>query len=170
VNGYSSAAALATGPNADIFSKDLGASETGLGLVNDPSGNNEISGTSLLQIDFTTARAAGVGGFQFQLNSSTGGEGWLVFGSNSKTVLGVQVAAGTDENLNTLTGVNGSFNFYTFEYDPSTLTAGNTNVLLHEVAGAIPEPTTWAMMIIGFFGVGFMAYRRQNKGLGFRMA
>jgi hypothetical protein len=29
--------------------------------------------------------------------------------------------------------------------------------------GAVPEPTTWAMMIVGFAGVGFMAYRRKAK-------
>ncbi len=28
---------------------------------------------------------------------------------------------------------------------------------------AVPEPSTWAMMILGFFAVGFMAYRRNNK-------
>jgi fibro-slime domain-containing protein len=30
---------------------------------------------------------------------------------------------------------------------------------------AVPEPSTWAMMILGFFGVGFIAYRRQSQGL-----
>jgi hypothetical protein len=29
--------------------------------------------------------------------------------------------------------------------------------------GAVPEPSTWAMMILGFAGVGFMAYRRKSK-------
>jgi hypothetical protein len=28
---------------------------------------------------------------------------------------------------------------------------------------AIPEPSTWAMMILGFFGVGFAAYRRNQR-------
>jgi hypothetical protein len=28
---------------------------------------------------------------------------------------------------------------------------------------AVPEPSTWAMMIPGFAGVGFMAYRRKSK-------
>ena len=28
------------------------------------------------------------------------------------------------------------------------------------VAPSVPEPSTWAMMILGFAGVGFMAYRR----------
>jgi hypothetical protein len=31
-----------------------------------------------------------------------------------------------------------------------------------EVA-AVPEPATWAMMILGFAGVGFIAYRRTSK-------
>lgn len=29
--------------------------------------------------------------------------------------------------------------------------------------GAVPEPSTWAMMILGFAGVGFAAYRRESK-------
>jgi hypothetical protein len=27
----------------------------------------------------------------------------------------------------------------------------------------VPEPSTWAMMLIGFAGIGFMAYRRKPK-------
>jgi hypothetical protein len=30
---------------------------------------------------------------------------------------------------------------------------------------AVPEPSTWAMMILGFAGVGFMAYRRRGDAL-----
>ena len=35
--------------------------------------------------------------------------------------------------------------------------------------GAVPEPSTWAMMVIGLFGVGFMAYRRKQNGHAFRL-
>jgi hypothetical protein len=35
---------------------------------------------------------------------------------------------------------------------------------------AVPEPSTWAMMILGFAGVGFMAYRRRNSQASFRLA
>jgi hypothetical protein len=28
---------------------------------------------------------------------------------------------------------------------------------------AVPEPSTWAMMLLGFCGLGFVAYRRKNK-------
>jgi hypothetical protein len=37
------------------------------------------------------------------------------------------------------------------------------------VTTAVPEPSTWAMMILGFMGVGFMAYRRKG-GSAFRLA
>jgi hypothetical protein len=33
----------------------------------------------------------------------------------------------------------------------------------------IPEPSTWAMMILGFFGIGFMAYRHRNTGPAIRL-
>jgi PEP-CTERM motif len=31
------------------------------------------------------------------------------------------------------------------------------------ITTAVPEPSTWAMMILGFAGIGFMAYRRKPK-------
>jgi PEP-CTERM motif len=41
--------------------------------------------------------------------------------------------------------------------------------LSYQVA-AVPEPSTWAMMILGFAGVGFMAYRRSRKDQGLALA
>jgi PEP-CTERM motif len=35
---------------------------------------------------------------------------------------------------------------------------------------AVPEPSTWAMMILGFSGIGFMAYRRKQNGPSLRFA
>jgi PEP-CTERM motif len=29
--------------------------------------------------------------------------------------------------------------------------------------GAVPEPSTWAMLVLGFAGIGFMAHRRKSK-------
>ncbi|CUT11397.1 hypothetical protein BF49_2477 [Bradyrhizobium sp.] len=36
----------------------------------------------------------------------------------------------------------------------------------------VPEPSTWAMMILGFLGLGFMGYRKSSKtgGASFRLA
>ena len=37
------------------------------------------------------------------------------------------------------------------------------NVNFTEFTAAVPEPSTWAMMLLGFAGIGFAAYRRKNK-------
>jgi hypothetical protein len=71
----------------------------------------------------------------------------------------------------------------TFQVNVSTLTGttingggGNINTALaladtpevtitynYSPVTPVPEPSTWAMMILGFMGVGFMAYRRKLK-------
>jgi choice-of-anchor C domain-containing protein len=33
----------------------------------------------------------------------------------------------------------------------------------------VPEPATWAMMILGFLGIGFAAYRRKGRGPALRL-
>jgi hypothetical protein len=50
---------------------------------------------------------------------------------------------------------------------------GLTNVTPFDpnvVTPAVPEPSTWAMMILGFAGVGFMAYRRRRQAIALRIA
>ena len=37
------------------------------------------------------------------------------------------------------------------------------------IAGSVPEPSTWAMLILGFVGIGFMAYRRKPSGPQLRL-
>jgi hypothetical protein len=39
---------------------------------------------------------------------------------------------------------------------------GTMTPITFEVA-AVPETSTWAMMLLGFAGVGYMAYRRKSK-------
>lgn len=153
-----------------LYGKDLSTpaeDETGLGLNNDPSGQFELSGSNFIQINMTGARAANMTGFSFTMDSSTEGEIWRVFGSNSATSIGSQVFQGTDELVDhELTGANGAFTFYSF-FDVQG------NVLIKSVdatVAAVPEPSTWAMMILGFAGVGFLAYRRRNQGSAFRVA
>jgi hypothetical protein len=33
------------------------------------------------------------------------------------------------------------------------------------VAASTPEPSTWAMMILGFAGLGFAGYRKSRKAV-----
>lgn len=54
---------------------------------------------------------------------------------------------------------------YFFAADLIQLSNGATgSVAAGALTPAVPEPSTWAMMLLGFFGVGFLAYRRKNQG------
>jgi hypothetical protein len=68
---------------------------------------------------------------------------------------------------------------YTFtttggQLDFADLAGGNQNIgnILDNVTltTAVPEPSTWAMMILGFAGLGFLAYRRKPNGPQFRFS
>jgi hypothetical protein len=37
----------------------------------------------------------------------------------------------------------------------------------YSAVSAVPEPSTWAMMILAFLGLGFMAYRRKKSAVRF---
>jgi PEP-CTERM motif len=50
----------------------------------------------------------------------------------------------------------------TFTIDPATSDIGQLDLIFSSNIGAVPEPSTWAMMILGFAGVGFAAYRRKS--------
>jgi hypothetical protein len=50
----------------------------------------------------------------------------------------------------------------TFTIDPAY--ASNYSLTFSAgIASGVPEQSTWAMMILGFAGIGFMAYRRKSK-------
>jgi hypothetical protein len=49
---------------------------------------------------------------------------------------------------------------YNVNIAPGTYTGANDSIF---TVSAVPEPSTWAMMILGFFGVGFMAYRQRKN-------
>jgi hypothetical protein len=58
----------------------------------------------------------------------------------------------------------GPGNLSLIEYETPTNTGSSLNGhwVTTEVASGVPEPSTWAMMILGFCGLGFMAYRRRD--------
>jgi hypothetical protein len=55
-------------------------------------------------------------------------------------------------------------NDYTYfnNYDSFPVGNGAVSFSVTEIA-AVPEPSTWAMILLGFAGVGLMAYRRKSK-------
>ena len=152
----------------DLFGKEAGGDEVGLGLNDDPTlsggvSEHELNGRNWIQLNITNAVAAGVHGLSFIMDSTTGctalpcatGDSWRVFGSNSATSLGAQLPGliGFDEVSHSLpTG----FDFINFQ-------AVSGNVLVSSISGTIPEPSTWAMMMLGFAGLGYVSFRRTRK-------
>ena len=43
------------------------------------------------------------------------------------------------------------------------VTLVSSSIIGDPIASGVPEPSTWAMMLLGFAGIGFMAYRRKSK-------
>lgn len=63
---------------------------------------------------------------------------------------------------------------FTFFVNDLSLNAPNRDQIsrnnISGVITAVPEPSTWAMMILGFFGVGFAAYRKRDSNVALRLA
>jgi hypothetical protein len=45
-----------------------------------------------------------------------------------------------------------------------SITASLATLTVSDHVAAVPEPSTWAMMLLGFAGVGFAAYRKKKTG------
>jgi hypothetical protein len=146
-----------------LFSKTGGGDENGLGLSNDPTGDDEITGRNFVQLNLDGPLADHVSNFNFSMGSTTDGEKWAVFGSEDATPFTFTLlASGSDEGV--IHSLLGGFDNYNFFYNGPAEGVGGANVLLSSFGGttsAVPEPSTWAMLIAGFTVMGFMGYRRR---------
>ncbi len=82
-----------------LYGKNGGGDEIGIGLANDPSGDNEIYlyGGGYVQLDLS-ALFGKVTNVKFSTNSTTGGEQWSIFGSNvSGSYSGLALLTGTNK-------------------------------------------------------------------------
>jgi PEP-CTERM motif len=53
-------------------------------------------------------------------------------------------------------------NFTVPDNESISVSGSFAQLSVNSVASAVPEPSTWAMMILGFMGVVFMAHRRRQ--------
>jgi hypothetical protein len=66
----------------------------------------------------------------------------------------VQLFTGSATDPTILTG---SYSIYNI-FNPQ----GAGTIDITDVAAPVPEPSTWAMTILGFCGLGFTAYRKKS--------
>jgi hypothetical protein len=82
-----------------------------------------------------------------------------ITGNGTNGSLGITWLANTDS----FTYTGGTF---TLKVNDLSISPGGNVPLTGTLTAvsAVPEASTWAMMILGFMGVGFMAYRRSGQG------
>jgi hypothetical protein len=141
---------------------------TGSGIVTIPYGSNMYAPNSTGGNDsaaFETAvfsgtfNLAGPGSVNFNVQSDDDSFVYLngiLIGQNP----GIHGVTGTTFTGNGLLGSNTLEIFYADREQTGAFLSVSADVTL---TAAVPEPSTWAMMILGFFGVGFMAYRRKSQ-------
>jgi hypothetical protein len=97
-------------------------------------------------------------------NAGLHADGTTVNGTTGHSV-GTDVGFQNSENLgfNLDPAHNAAFAFNPFATDTYFITLSVGDLSISETVTAVPEPATWAMMILGFLGVGFMAYRRKGN-------
>ena len=154
----------------DMFLKNGGTDdEVGLGFTNES--DHEIAGSRVVVVDMNTLLINNATAWSVEMNSTTDGEGWKILGSNTLTAGGfthtvLQSVGPNDEALHNIAG-NVPYRYLEF-----MSTSGN--VLLEELnatggtlnqTSAVPEPATWAMMLLGFVGLGF-AFRQRRRMVG----
>jgi len=162
--------------STDLYIKDLGAGEQGLGINSDPTGQHEIYSVPLNQSAFfpfvqldVSALLGITNSASFVMDSTTADENWDVYGSNIDGVPLDELLQGNDELSHDFSNW-GAYKYYDFfsigtvEGSPSTgFTVTFGNVLLHSLTytPSVPEPGTWAMMLLGFGAMG-IAFRRRR--------
>jgi hypothetical protein len=143
---------VCTGPTTTGLTTTIGYTDTGLAnptftewlnLTNTLQGIYSISlSTSSASVDFTSAMLSdGVNNYALSFVGSLGSNEFWGLGNTS-------IAAGTY----TLT-INGN------NSDTGAL-GGTVTIVQHD---ALPEPATWAMMLLGFGAIGWQLRRRRSS-------
>jgi hypothetical protein len=74
-------------------------------------------------------------------------------------------SANLPDFIQTNGGIGSDFYFFANLASSYTLDLVDSNGDKATISSAVPEPSTWAMMLLGFVGIGAMTYRRRKSAL-----
>jgi hypothetical protein len=150
-----------------------------------------IANPSFAHLSFSSTTFSNISaGTTFDLGSFSLGNGTFTYDESFDLLVSftAPVGSGSKQFVSEIDGHvhgNGADIPLTVTFDPSELAFNGFTLLVNDLPGigtgdpveltgvitaAVPEPSTWAMMILGFCGIGFMTYRRKQSGASFRLA
>lgn len=151
--------------SGDLYSKNAGTGEQGIGLTNDAYPNNEISNPYSIALNTTGSTIFS----SVQLGSVQSGETWAIWGSttsggqcpcgNGWVELGHGTGNGSVINFN----VTGNYQWLVVA-DPylTNQSGGSSNDILLMSVTTAPEPGTLALLAGGLAALGFAVSRRRK--------
>jgi hypothetical protein len=107
-----------------------------------------------------TVSLAGLLNFAFGANQATP---TVTNGFNSSTTNVPNFFVSFYDGLGKLGALSGTSGVIAFDDGGSPADADYDDLVVKFTVSAVPEPATWAMMLLGFAGIGFLAYRRKPK-------
>jgi hypothetical protein len=141
-----------TSPDQDLFGKNAGSTEMGLGLTNDPSTDDEITVGSYIRITMPAA----VTNVSFEMGS-TGGDTWAVYGASvaNPLSLGSALATGGSDDGTSISIAYSPYYFFT---------ATSNNVLVESLTmSATPVPAALPLFATGLGALGLFGWRRKRN-------
>lgn len=164
--GLALAAAVSAVPaTATVYAFNLTGGKTASFLIDNMTPPAFFSTSTLIGNQVSYDGVPGVFGGTAQSASIGFGTGLLAGFQIGGTSLGFTQYAGPD--LFTLVGTLPVFNLGTFNL--SSITSGQAQLAISQVSAAVPEPASWALMLIGSGAVGF-AMRRKRTGAAATLA
>jgi PEP-CTERM motif len=154
----------------DLFGKNEGGDEVGLGLKDDPTGDDEIhyhSGFVQLDVADLFGKVTNNSVF-FTTGSTTNGEEWAVYGTNTPGEFdegATLLLKGDNDKPHALPDFH-DFRYYDFVEFSHPRGQGD-NFLISSVyattSSGTPEPQAWALMLIGIGGLGIALRGRRGR-------
>jgi hypothetical protein len=152
---------VASPASAALLNFQLTGSQQASFQIDTETAPNFFSTSSLIGNQVRFDNVSGIFGGISGLASISFGTNLIADLNINGTALGFTQLSGNGSDLFTGNPADPVFTLGSFNL--SNPFFGQNNVLTISAVAAVPEPSTWAMMILGFAGVGFLAYRRNGK-------